>query len=83
MPKWQKLCVVVAVAIIFLIVRKLLLDAGAHSSSMAPLAPAVASSHGQPNLIGGNTLAPAALTVIIVALAFALWRGGKPRDKMK
>lgn len=83
MPKWQKLCVITAVAIIFLVVRKLLLDSGAHPSTMAPLAPPVASPHGQPNLIGGDALAPGALAVIIVALAFALWRGGKSRDNRK
>ena len=83
MPKWQKLCVVTAVAILFLVVRKLLFDASAHPSSMAPLAPPVASPRGQPNLIGGDTLAPAALAVIIVALAFLLLRGGKARDKPK
>jgi hypothetical protein len=81
MPKWQKLCVVVAVAIILLVVRKLMFDAGAHSSSVAPIAPPVASPHTQPNLIGGDAIAPAALAVIIVALAFLLWRGGKPRNK--
>jgi hypothetical protein len=80
MPKWQRLCVVVAVAILFVIVRKLMLDAGNHSSSMIPLAPPVASPQRQPNLIGGERLAPVALVVIIVALAFALWRGGKPRN---
>ena len=68
-----------AVAIIFLIVRKLLLDAGDNSSSMPPLAPAVPSPHGQPNLIGGDALAHGALAIIIAALAFALWRGSKPR----
>ena len=79
MPKWQRLAVVVAVAIIFLIVRKLLLDAGDNSSSMAPLASAVPSPHNQPNLIGGDALAHGALAIIIAALAFALWRGRKSR----
>jgi hypothetical protein len=83
MPKWQKLCVITAVAILIQVVRKLLFDAGAHSSSMAPLAPGVASPNGQPNLIGGDKLAPAALAVIIVALAYLLWRGGKGRNKSK
>ncbi len=79
MPKWQKLGVVVAVAIIFLIIRKLLSDAGDNSSSMAPLAPTVPTPHNQPNLIGGDALAHGALAIIIAALAFALWRGRKPR----
>jgi hypothetical protein len=79
MPKWQRLCVLVAVAILFLIVRKLLLDAGDNSSSTAALAPAAATPHGQPNLIGGDALAHGALAIIIAVLAFALWRGGKPR----
>ena len=80
MPKWQKLCLVVAAAITILIVRKLLLDAGSPPSSMAPLAPSVASPDRQPALIGGDELAHGALVLIIVAIAFALWRGRKRRD---
>jgi hypothetical protein len=83
MPKWQKLCVVTAAAIIFVIVRKLLWDASARSSSMAPNAPLAVAQHRQPNLIGGDALAPVALAVIIVALAFLLWRSGKSRDKQR
>ena len=77
MPKWLKLFVVVALAIILLIIRKLLYDASYNSSSVSQVVPPVGSAHGQPNLIGGDQLAYFALAVIIAALAFTLWRGGR------
>jgi hypothetical protein len=80
MPKWLKLFVVVAVAIILLIIRKLLYDAAYNSSSVSQVASPVGSAHSQPNLIGGDQLAYFALAVIIAALAFTLWRGGKRRE---
>ena len=79
MPKWLKLFVVVAVATILLIIRKLLYDAAYNSPSLSQSVPPVGSPHSQPNLIGGDQLAYFALAVIIAALAFTLWRGEKRR----